>query len=235
MLSDSTKAVRGRVLLAGALASLAAFVALTAIVTEQQFDGIDGIARAFVHRPEYAALRSSMELASFLGGQPGQIVVIVLGSILLWWRRQRLLACALPLVMAGAAIVQLSAKWAIDRPRPNLDPWGFPSAHVLTMVVLAGFIAYVIGTSSARQRVRALAIASCGIVVAIVAVSRMYLDAHWLSDVLGGASVGCAYLLAAIWLIQSLPTLVPSQKRTANPMAANGPSATSMRFLRRSE
>jgi membrane-associated phospholipid phosphatase len=137
--------------------------------------------------------------------------------------------------MGGAGILQFTAKWAIDRPRPNLDPWGFPSAHVMTMVVLAGFIAYVIGTSGARQRVRALAVAVCGVVVGVVAVSRMYLDAHWLSDVLGGASVGTAYLLAAIWLIQSLPTLVPSQKRTANPMAANGPSATSMRFLRRSE
>ena len=235
MSSDSTVAVRGRILLGGALASLAAFLALTAVVTEQGFDGIDGIVRAFVHRPEYASLRSSMEMASFLGGQPGQVVVILLGSVFLWCRRQRLLACALPLLMGGAGILQFTAKWAIDRPRPNLDPWGFPSAHVMTMVVLAGFIAYVIGTSGARQRVRAMAVAACGLVVGVVAVSRMYLDAHWLSDVLGGASVGTAYLLAAIWLIQSLPTLVPSQKRTANPMAANGPSATSMRFLRRSE
>jgi undecaprenyl-diphosphatase len=235
MSSDSTGAVRGRALLTGALASLSAFVALTAVVTEQRFDGIDGIARAFVHRWEYALLRSSMELASFLGGHPGQIVVIVLGSVCLWCQRRRTLSCALPLVMAGAGVLQLTAKWAIDRPRPNLDPWGFPSAHVMTMVVLAGFVAYVIATSGARQRVRALAVACCAAAVGVVAFSRMYLDAHWLSDVLGGASVGCAYLLAAIWLIQSLPTLVPSQKRTANPMAANGPASTSMRFLRRSE
>jgi membrane-associated phospholipid phosphatase len=214
--------------------SLATFIILTAVVTHQAFDGIDGIARGLVHRPESPLLRSSMEMASFLGGHPGQIVVIVLGSILLWCRRRRTLSCALPLVMAGAGVLQLTAKWAIDRPRPNLDPWGFPSAHVLTVVVLAGFIAYVIGTSGARQSVRALAVAACGAVVGVVAFSRMYLDVHWLSDVLGGASVGSAYLLSAIWLIQWVPTPAPAEPRTS-PMVANRPASPSMPFLRRSE
>jgi len=53
----------------------------------------------------------------------------------------------------------------------------------------------------------------------------MYLDAHWLSDVLGGFAIGLAYLLAAIWVIGSV-----SQKRTLTPAAANGPPSTSMRL-----
>jgi membrane-associated phospholipid phosphatase len=234
MSAGSTGDVRGRVLLSGALASLAAFIALTAVVTQQGFDAIDGLARALVHRPDYALLQSSMETASFLGGHPGQIVVIVLGFAFLWRQRRRRWSCALPLVMAGAGILQMTAKWAIDRPRPNLDPWGFPSAHVLTVVVLTGYMAYVIATSSRRQSLRALAVASCAAIVGVVAFSRMYLDAHWLSDVLGGASVGVAYLLTSIWLIESAPTLAP-QNRTATPMATNGPASTSILLSRRSE
>ncbi len=69
----------------------------------------------------------------------------------------------------------------MNRPRPNLDPWGFPSAHVFSLVVLLGCIGYVIGTSAFRVRWRWLGVLLCGLIVCFVAFSRMYLDAHWLS------------------------------------------------------
>ncbi|MBM3217874.1 MAG: hypothetical protein FJZ38_04200 [Candidatus Rokubacteria bacterium] len=47
-----------------------------------------------------------------------------------------------------------------------------------------------------------LASAVCLGAVGVVAFSRLYLDRHWLSDVGGGFSVGLAYLLLAIWLIE---------------------------------
>jgi membrane-associated phospholipid phosphatase len=39
-------------------------------------------------------------------------------------------------------------------------------------------------------------------VVGLVAVSRIYLDMHWLSDVIGGFTLGTAYLLIALWACQ---------------------------------
>jgi undecaprenyl-diphosphatase len=190
-------------LLAGALASLLAFLTLTAVVTRHGFDNADHLAREIVHGPSYPVLHSSMEAASWVGGRPGQIAVVCLGSALLWRRRRRW-GLALPVVMAGAGLLQHVAKWAVDRPRPNLDPWGFPSGHVLTVVVLCGFIAYAVATSRARRSVR---VGICAAIVGTVAFSRMYLDAHWFSDVLGGLSIGLAYLLAAIWLVGSVPAL----------------------------
>ena len=112
------------------------------------------------------------------------------------WPRRRRWALALPLVMAGVGIIQFLAKWAVDRPRPNLAPWGFPSAHVLSLVVLCGYLAYVVSAGRAQagtgQR-RAWRMAAA--VVGTVAYSRMYLDAHFLSDILGGFTAGLAYLL----------------------------------------
>lgn len=198
---------RGRVLLGGALVSLVGFLTLTAVVTHHGFDGADRLTRAFVHPPHASVLDSSMEAASFLGGQPGQITVVVLGSAMLWRRRRRRWALSLPVIMAGAGVLQLAAKWGVDRPRPNSDPWGFPSAHVLSLVVLLGCIAYLVGTSKARGGYRGFGVIGCAGIVATVAYSRMYLDAHWLSDVLGGVSVGLAYLLVAIWLVGSTPAL----------------------------
>jgi membrane-associated phospholipid phosphatase len=199
--------VRGRALLAGALLFLASFLTLTAIVTHHQFDSADRLARAVVHRPGSPLFLSAMEAASFLGGHVGQLTVICFGSLALSRRRRRVWGLSLPIVMAGAGLIQLVAKWAIDRPRPNLDPWGFPSAHVLSLVVLCGYVAYIIGTSRAGRSWGRLAAGVAVAVVATVAYSRMYLDAHWLSDVLGGLSMGLAYLLLVIWITRSTTTL----------------------------
>jgi undecaprenyl-diphosphatase len=190
--------------LLGGLVCLAGFLALTAIVTRDGFHAADALARAVVGQDRHAWLRSFMEAASYLGGHPGQISVILLGSVALWPLHRRW-ALALPVVMAGAGLFQLTAKWAVARPRPNFDPWGFPSAHVMTLVVLLGYIAYVVGGSTARRAWRSLAVGCSLAVVVTVAYSRMYLDAHWLSDVLGGGVAGLGYLLLAISLIRSLP------------------------------
>jgi undecaprenyl-diphosphatase len=83
----------------------------------------------------------------------------------------------------------------------------------LTLVVLCGYLAYVVCGSAVRRRWRALATSGCLAVVGTVAYSRMYLDMHWLSDVLGGMSGGLAYLLLAIWLVGTVrlprPVAVP--------------------------
>jgi membrane-associated phospholipid phosphatase len=47
----------------------------------------------------------------------------------------------------------------------------------------------------------------CAAVVGTVAYSRMYLDAHFLSDILGGFTAGLAYLGTALWAIRSAPPL----------------------------
>jgi undecaprenyl-diphosphatase len=209
--------IPGRALLAGALASLGAFIVLTAVVLFQGFDGADHTARAIVQQLSQA-FRPAMEAASFLGGEPGQLVIVCLASAVLW-RRAWQWGVAFPVLMAGAGLLQLGAKWAIDRPRPNLDAWGFPSAHVLTVVVLFGLLAYVAGTSRARRN---LGVVLWAAIVATVALSRMYLDAHWLSDVLGGLTIGIAYLLGAIWLL--------GQNLTITPAVTKGPESTSIRL-----
>ena len=193
---------------------LLSFLVLTLGVTQQYFVGTDRAARSLVHQAHHPSLMSFMEQASFLGGQAGQVAVVAGGVVMLWPRRRRW-ALALPVVMAGAGVIQLLAKWAIDRPQPNLESWGFPSAHVLSLVVLAGFLAYVSTLGSARQGRRCLAAGVCATVVGTVAYSRMYLDLHFLSDILGGLTAGLAYLFVAIWAMRFVPHLGPALPVTA--------------------
>jgi undecaprenyl-diphosphatase len=95
----------------------------------------------------------------------------------------------------------------VNRPRPNLDPLGFPSGHVLSLVVFFGLMIYLVVTASGvRRRWRACASLVCLLTVLAVAFSRLYLDRHWLSDVAGGLTIGMTYLLLAIWIVEVVAT-----------------------------
>jgi membrane-associated phospholipid phosphatase len=198
-MTGAVAADMGRKWAIGAMAFLLGFLALATLVIGDGLSGLDQLVRGLVHRPGPPLFHSSMEAASFWGGHTGQAGVILVASVA-FWQRRRWWALSLPIVMAGAGMLQLVAKWAVARPRPNLDPWGFPSAHVLSLVVLLGCLAYIVATSDMRRGWRRLGVSTCGALVCTVAYSRMYLDAHWLSDVLGGLTIGVAYLLGVIWL-----------------------------------
>ena len=87
--------------------------------------------------------------------------------------------------------------------RPNLAPFGFPSGHVLSLVVFFGLMIYLVAmASSQRRRWRVLACLIASVPVVVVAFSRLYLDKHWLSDLAGGLTIGAAYLLLAIWVVE---------------------------------
>jgi len=144
-----------------------------------------------------------MQTVSFLGDRSGMVPLIALASLLVWQYRRRW-ALAVPIVMLGTGGLQLLAKWAVNRPRPNLAPWGFPSGHVLSLVVFFGLIAYFLCTPGIDQRWQWLGRGVGAGVVLTVAFSRLYLDVHWLSDVVGGFTLGLAYLLMTLWLLESV-------------------------------
>jgi undecaprenyl-diphosphatase len=202
-----------RLLLSGALASLAGYVALAVLAAHQQFFAIDYGTRTWVRMLREEAPYLPMAFVTQLGGLFGLLLLIAAGVAVLLWRRQRRWAIALPALMAGAGALQAIAKWTIGRARPDESPWGFPSGHVLSLVVFFGLMVWLVVTASRRRRRwRLLASTLCVATVASVAFSRLYLDRHWLSDLAGGLTIGLAYLLLAIWVIEVVTvdrTIIP--------------------------
>jgi membrane-associated phospholipid phosphatase len=195
-----------RRLLSGALISLVGYLALAVFAAQQQFFALDYGAKAGIEILRHEALRLPMELVTLLGDHVGLVLLIVVAVPVLW-RLDRRWALALPVLMAGAGALQWIAKAAVDRPRPNLAPLGFPSGHVLSTVVFFGLMIYLIAmASSRRRRWRVLACIVAAVPVLVVAFSRLYLDKHWLSDLAGGLTIGAAYLLLAIWVVEVVLT-----------------------------
>jgi undecaprenyl-diphosphatase len=210
-----------RRLLSGALISLVGYLALAIFAAQQQFFALDYGTRSWVRLLRYEALQLPMELVTNLGDHVGLITMIALAVPILW-RMHRRWAVALPVLMAGAGALQWLAKTAAGRARPNLAPWGFPSGHVLSLVVFFGLMIYLIATASARRRRwRMLACLVAAVPVVVVAFSRLYLDKHWLSDLAGGLTIGAAYLLLAIWVVEVV--LVRSDQSAQNKSAPREP------------
>ena len=191
-----------RRLLSGAFVSLVGYVALAVFAAQQQFFALDYGTRAWIRQVHGETLNLPMELVTLLGDHVGLIALMAVAVPVLW-RTNRRWAVALPVLLAGAGALQWLAKAATGRARPNLAPFGFPSGHVLSLVVFFGLMIYLVAMASARRRRwRALACVVAGLPVVVVAFSRLYLDKHWLSDLAGGLMIGTAYLLLAIWLVE---------------------------------
>ena len=98
-------------------------------------------------------------------------------------------------VLAGMEASQLGVKELVGRLRPTLNPDAsllgpsFPSGHSATAAAFYAAAALIIGRSLTRP-VRQVVIAAAVAIAVAVAGSRVLLDLHWLSDVVGGLSLG---------------------------------------------
>ncbi|MEJ2529279.1 MAG: bifunctional DedA family/phosphatase PAP2 family protein, partial [Gammaproteobacteria bacterium] len=124
-------------------------------------------------------------------------LVVVVSGFLAWQRHWRSLVYWL--AAAGFASLALAAlKYGLQIPRPpnavpGLDPYSFPSGHTLRAMVMYGFLAVIIARSM-RAGWRWLPYSLAGLMIILVALARLYLGVHWLSDVLGSITLGISWV-----------------------------------------
>lgn len=171
-----------------------------------------------VDRPLSSAVRGQDLAEAFrsittLGGTELAIGLVAATSAVLW-RRCRLLAIAYPVTLVVGAVLNVVLKSVIGRPRPPLPDTGvalasFPSGHTLQVTLLFGLLPLVAAAFTIRRPVIAAVTAASATVIAAVGLSRIYLGAHWPTDVVGGVLLGAAM----IWIT----TAVVDVHRTAAP------------------
>ncbi|HKB53082.1 MAG TPA: phosphatase PAP2 family protein, partial [Ramlibacter sp.] len=134
----------------------------------------------------------------------GGVLVPLIALVLLWlaWRRcWRTAGYWLAVVVFGQVLVQV-LKFTVARHRPVANIYGgtalfsFPSGHATASTVVLAFLAFLLSRGQ-TWRMRIVIAATTGAYVALVAFSRLYLGAHWLSDVLAGMSLGLAWVAFA--------------------------------------
>jgi undecaprenyl-diphosphatase len=122
-------------------------------------------------------------------------LAVALAAIDYYRTRSRWSLPFLVLVIGGMELLTLGVKDLVDRVRPALVPAAqtlgpsFPSGHSATSAAFYAAAALILGRRLSRLKRQALIGLAVGITVAVAA-SRVLLDLHWLSDVIGGLSLG---------------------------------------------
>lgn len=120
------------------------------------------------------------------------------------YRKDRAAAVTLAVVPLGE-LLNLGLKQVFQRPRPvvpeplvHLSTYSFPSGHaVASTLFYAAVCALVLQRVPARPW-RIAAVVGAVSMVLLVGFSRVYLGAHYLSDVLAGIAVGVACVALAL-------------------------------------
>jgi undecaprenyl-diphosphatase len=185
------------------------------------------------HRAEW--LTSVMRVATWLGSA-GVIVpmALIVGlSFILFRRRWRPLAL-LAAAVAGAFGLYEIVKPVVGRPRPPSAIWighfsgaAFPSGHATQSVAFYAMLAFVLGIGRSPGA-KTVLWSSAAVVALVVGASRLYLGAHWMTDVLGGYALGATWVAVVVIVM-----LVASPQGTGGPDAAGERASRDRRRDRR--
>ena len=108
---------------------------------------------------------------------------------------------ALAAAAGGGALLNLALKHLFHRQRPvlenplvTLSSYGFPSGHTMGATIFYGALALIVSYSVRRWSWRFLVGWIAALAIALVGASRIYLGAHYFTDVIGAIAVGLAWL-----------------------------------------
>jgi undecaprenyl-diphosphatase len=196
-----------------ALAALFAFfVGAFAHVVEDYLDR-EELTRWDVEFSRWLHVHANDTLTSFFkivtyAGNVAFLALFTVAVAAYFVRRAKLNEAVFVLVSAlGIEIVNAVLKLLFHRQRPefayvHLDTYSFPSGHATGATAIYGVVIYLL----VRDRVtstRIMAAVGFAALIVLVAFSRLYLEAHYLSDVLAGCSLGAAWACATLFVYES--------------------------------
>lgn len=172
-----------------------------------------------MHEAAITSLTQVVLHLTALGGTEGAGLVTAVFAFGLVVLRQWHAALALVLSVAATQAVVDVIKSLVERGRPpaadaqiEASGYAFPSAHSATSMALYGLLALV-AIGHLRGRARTFACAAAALVVLGVGLTRLYLGAHYPTDVLAGWLVGAVVALGSWRLAQHLRGL--AERRVA--------------------
>jgi membrane-associated phospholipid phosphatase len=196
------------------------FAALTVLVILYPTSFIDIEFSKEVQEHQNKFLDTLMYVISLPGYMPEAPIMIGFTSlVLLLFRYKKAALYTLFTMLVG--LISTIVKALVNRPRPSDDvvrivlkttQQSFPSGHVMFYTVFFGFIIVLMYQLEDVPRVVSrFLITLCLFMIFMIPLSRIYLGAHWFTDVTGGFLLGliCLYVLSWLYLRK------PAQKSEA--------------------
>ena len=148
-----------------------------------------------------ALLTRTGRIITFFGSVGFLTSASVLTAFVLARRRSFYRLLALALAVGGGALLNLALKHIFHRQRPvlenplvTLSSYGFPSGHTMGATIFYGVLALIVTYWIRGWSRRVLVGSAAALMIALIGASRIYLGAHYFTDVIGAIAVGLAWL-----------------------------------------
>lgn len=138
--------------------------------------------------------------------------ITVLAAILLALPKTRKdIGLPFAMVSLSSTVIYKAVKGIFERPRPELDvrliPQGgfsFPSGHSMNCIVCFGILIYLIRRYCPNRKIANILTAGLTLLIIGIGTSRVYVGVHFPTDVLGGWSLGLAFLMGSILILEKI-------------------------------
>jgi undecaprenyl-diphosphatase len=134
-------------------------------------------------------------------------LLLLLLLMMFWFKRNRIGVLHVSIAFFGTLFLQAWTKDIFERPRPEVIPKlanvassSYPSGHAFAAAAVYLTLAIMASQQFKTLYQRATLYSFAGVLISLIAFSRVYLGVHYPSDVVSGVAVGAAwaYFLAAI-------------------------------------
>jgi membrane-associated phospholipid phosphatase len=171
------------------------------VVTRDQITELDVRLSQWFHSNATEPLTQAMLAITHLHATPGIILLSLLVALIMYRKREWYWLLTLATAVPGALLLNVALKHVFQRTRPHFDEpllslttYSFPSGHAAGATAFYGILAAYLFCTVNRWQWRVLIALAAVMMVALVALSRVYLGVHYLSDVLAGIAESIAWL-----------------------------------------
>jgi membrane-associated phospholipid phosphatase len=195
-----------------------------------------------------AWLTRIMLVVTHLGDRQVLVSLTIAAAVITFLLDQRRTAVLLLLALGLAAGTHEGVSRWVARPRPDVanpliersSTGSFPSGAATLSMTVYGCLAIVLARRQKRGDRKLLIGLAAGVVILLIGFSRLYLCAHYMTDVLGGWCVGLAFVMLFLWGEQKATPLRQVDARlsrfstvpSAEPRFPPGPPSASPRSIR---
>jgi membrane-associated phospholipid phosphatase len=179
---------------------------LDAILNNEALVRWDVAAAAWIHSKATPTGTALSRGISKIGSPTSMGVIAVIGGVAMLMRRRKTLLVAWVAAFAGGGMLEKILKTVVHRTRPLFNTTApdeqslsFPSGHSMMCLIGVGMLVYVaIVPGQFKGARRTVLIALAAMFVLLMGISRVYLGAHFPSDVVGGFAAGAGWIAICV-------------------------------------
>jgi undecaprenyl-diphosphatase len=162
---------------------------------------LDAQVTRWFHQHAQHGLTSAARFFTFFGSLGFLAFVSLIAAVLFASQRAWDRLAEIAIVMLGGSLLNITLKHFFHRQRPvlenplvTLSSYGFPSGHTMGATLFYGLLALIAARAIRRWRLRVVPFVVASLIVALIGTTRIYLGAHYLTDVLAAIAAGVVWL-----------------------------------------